>query len=451
MELVLRLAALCLVGALLAVVLKRTGPDMGLLLALAVCGAGLALLLEPLGALRDFLEEAAGWGDLPLQLFTPLVKTVGIALVSRTGSDLCRDAGESAVASVLETAGAAAAIWDSLIPAEVSEAVPPEAAQLMADVGDAPEQSLWQGLRGLWTAAQDYVAQALHQRLSGAVVLLGVVLLCSVAESFFAAAEQPSVPRYVSMAGAMAITLTAAGDFKQLMGLGVETLEELDIFAKALLPTLSAAVAASGGMVSAGAKQVATVFFTNLLLSVIRKVLLPLLYGCIVAAAADAMIPGHSLKKIGVGIRKGVTWALTGVMLLFTGFLTLTGAASSAADALTMQMTRSAISAAVPVVGSIISDATGTVLAGAGMLKSAVGVFGMLAVLAICLTPFLTIAVQYLLYKLAAFLAGTIGSGVLVELIDALGGAFGLVLGMVGSCALLLLISITSSVSVVVT
>ena len=163
------------------------------------------------------------------------------------------------------------------------------------------------------------------------------------------------------------------------------------------------------------------------------------------------MVPGHSLKKIGVGIRKGVTWALTGVMLLFTGFLTLTGAASSAADALTMQMTRSAISAAVPVVGSIISDATGTVLAGAGMLKSAVGVFGMLAVLAICLTPFLTMAVQYLLYKLAAFLAGTMTEGPLEELIDALGSAFGLMLGMTGSCALLLLISITSSVSVVVT
>ena len=114
MELVLRLTVLCLVGALLAVLLRRTGPDMALLLALAVCGAGLALLLEPLGALRDFWEEAAGWGDMPMQLFAPLVKTVGIALVSRTGSDLCRDAGESAVASVLETAGAAAAIWVSL-------------------------------------------------------------------------------------------------------------------------------------------------------------------------------------------------------------------------------------------------------------------------------------------------------------------------------------------------
>lgn len=114
MELVLQLTALCLVGALLAVLLRRSGPDMALLLALAVCGAALALLAEPLEALRDFLEEAAAWGDLPVQLFEPLVKIVGIALVSRTGSDLCRDAGESAVASVLETVGAVAAILVAL-------------------------------------------------------------------------------------------------------------------------------------------------------------------------------------------------------------------------------------------------------------------------------------------------------------------------------------------------
>ena len=110
----MRLTALCLVGALLAALLRRTGGEMALLLALAVCGAGLALLLEPLGALRDFWEEAAGWGDLPMQLFVPLVKTVGIALLCRTGSDLCRDAGESAIGSVLETAGAVAAIVVSL-------------------------------------------------------------------------------------------------------------------------------------------------------------------------------------------------------------------------------------------------------------------------------------------------------------------------------------------------
>ena len=324
------------------------------------------------------------------------------------------------------------------IPAEVTDAVPPEASALLdgAD-GAAPEGTLWTGIGRLWRSACAYVRTALESQASGAAVLLGIVLLCSMAESCFAAADAPGVPRFVTVAGSLAIALVAAGDF------------QLDVFAKALLPTLAAAVAAGGGYVTAGAQQVATVFFTNLLISVIRKVLLPLLYGCIAAAAADAMAPGHSLKKIGTGIRKGVSWALTALLLAFRGFLTVSGAASGAADALTVQLTRSAIATAVPVVGSILSDATGAVLAGAGMLKSAVGVFGLLAVLAICLTPFVTMAVQYLLYKLAAFLAGTVTEEPLAELIDALGSAFGLMLGMTGSCALALLISIISSVSVV--
>ncbi len=108
------MSALCLTGALLAVLLRRSGGEMALLLALAVCGTATSLLLEPVQELRSFWEEAAAWGDLPLELFQPLIKTVGIALLSRTGSELCRDAGEGAMASVLETAGAVAAVVVSL-------------------------------------------------------------------------------------------------------------------------------------------------------------------------------------------------------------------------------------------------------------------------------------------------------------------------------------------------
>ena len=44
----MRLAALCLLGALLAVLLRRGGGELALLLVLAVCGVAVALLLEPL-------------------------------------------------------------------------------------------------------------------------------------------------------------------------------------------------------------------------------------------------------------------------------------------------------------------------------------------------------------------------------------------------------------------
>ena len=235
---------------------------------------------------------------------------------------------------------------------------------------------------------------------------------------------------FVPMAGALAITLAAAGSVKTMMGLGQETVEELNTFSKALLPTLSAAVAASGGIVSASVRQVATIFFVDLLLSLIRGLLLPLVYFYVAAAAADAMLPGRRLAGISRAIRKGTVWLLTGALALFTLYLTVSGAAAGSADTVTARLARSAVGV-LPVVGSILADAADTVLAGAGAVKNTVGAAGLLA------------------YKAAAFLAGILGAEQLTGLIDALGGAFGLIFGMTGACGLLLLISISSALGVV--
>ena len=59
------------------------------------------------------------------------------------------------------------------------------------------------------------------------------------------------------------------------------------------------------------------------------------------------------------------------------------------------------------------------------------------------------LGVQYLLLKLSAFFAATVAPEPLVKLVDSLSTAFGLVLGMTGAAAALLLISVASSVMVV--
>lgn len=339
--------------------------------------------------------------------------------------------------------------WAAELPDSVKDAVPPEAADILPEMDtSASHETLWQGLGDLWHSACAYVRTALETQASGAALLLGVVLLCSLAESCLAAADSPCVPRYVSVAGALAITLVAAGDFHRMMGLGVETMSQLEVFSKALLPTLSAAVAASGGIVSASVRQVATIFFVDLLLSLIRGLLLPLVYFYVAAAAADAMLPGRRLAGISRAIRKGTVWLLTGALALFTLYLTVSGAAAGSADTVTARLARSAVGV-LPVVGSILADAADSVLAGAGAVKNTVGAAGLLAVLAVCLLPLVRLGVQYLVYKAAAFLAGILGAEQLTGLIDALGGAFGLIFGMTGACGLLLLISISSALGVV--
>lgn len=354
----------------------------------------------------------------------------------------------AAAAAVLLLLLCAVPAWAAL-PEEVEDALSPDAQALLEQLDEesADSGTLSEGAAKLWDNACHLLAAEFRSSLRVMVVLLGAVLLYGVAEGSFQAAEHPLMANFVPLSFVLVITMTAAGDVQTMMGAGTETMEQLDVLSTALLPSLAAAVAASGGIVSAGVRQVATVFFANLLMTLIHSVLLPLVYFYVAASAADAMLPGNPLRRIASGIKRVVTWALTGALVLFTGYLTISGAAATSADALTLQVTRTVISTAVPVVGGIISQASGSVLSGAGLLKNSIGIFGMLAT---CLTPFLRLAVQYLLYKITAFLAGTAGNGTLVELIDALGSAFGLMLGMVGSCALLLLISITSSVSVVI-
>lgn len=339
--------------------------------------------------------------------------------------------------------------WAAL-PENVEDALPPDARDLLEQLDDdtADSGTLSAGAAKLWNKAWTLLTAEVRSSVRVMVVLLGAVLLYGVAEGSFQAAGHPLMANFTPLAFVLVITMTAAGDVQTMIGSGTETMEQLDVLGKALLPTLAAAVAASGGIVSASARQVATVFFSNLLLTLIRNVLLPLVYFYVAAAAADAMLPQRRLAGISRAIRKGTVWLLTGALALFTLYLTVSGAAAGSADTVTARLARSAVGV-LPVVGSILADAADSVLAGAGAVKNTVGAAGLLAVLAVCLLPLMRLGVQYLVYKAAAFLAGILGAEQLTGLIDALGGAFGLIFGMTGACGLLLLISISSALGVV--
>ena len=285
------------------------------------------------------------------------------------------------------------------VPEEVTDAVPQQAEELLGDLdSDGTAGSFQEGLAGIWDRVSGQVGDILRERLRDVVALLLVVLLCGVVDGTFQSVGGRRISNYTPMAGALSITLLSAGSLHSLIGLGTSTM----------------------------------------------------VYLYICALTASVMLPGNSLEGVAQALKKIITWTLTSALLVFTGYLTITGVVAGSADAMTVKLTKMTISSVVPVVGSILSEATETVLAGAGILRNTIGVFGMLAVLAACVLPFLQLGIQYLLYKLAAFVSGTVGAPPMVKLLSGLGGAFGLVLGMTGTCALLLIVSIVSSVAAVV-
>ena len=114
MELVWKGAALCLVGGIFAALLKKKTPELAIMLSVAVVIVVGTELLQTIRTVTAMIESLAQLQNLPQDLFAPLLKTVAIALVSRLGSDLCRDAGESVMASLLDICGSFGAIVVSI-------------------------------------------------------------------------------------------------------------------------------------------------------------------------------------------------------------------------------------------------------------------------------------------------------------------------------------------------
>lgn len=316
------------------------------------------------------------------------------------------------------------------------------------DVDWTEAQDLNSGLADLLETGTGSLHGVVKRALRSAVLLLAIALLSSLAEGAAVCGTGRTL-QATPVAAALAITAVAVADANTLIGLGSEVLEKMELFSKVLLPTVAAATAASGSPGGAAARQLAAMLFSDLLMSLINRLLLPLVYAYIAACTAYAALGNEGLKRIAATLKWVVTSILTTVLLAFVGYLTVSGVIAGSTDALTIKAAKFTVSSMVPVVGGILSDASETVLAGASILKNSVGVFGMLVVLGMCIVPFLQLGVHYLMYKFTAALSATVADSRTTGLIDGIGGAFGLVLGMTGACALLLLVSLVSAVTVV--
>ena len=114
MEDILKIAAATVAAAVCAVVVKQRAQEVGLVLSLAAGALVLTMALgavESVRALMDELGEAAG---LSPAVLAPVLKTVGIAILTHISAEVCRDAKDSGIAAFVETAGAAVALCVAL-------------------------------------------------------------------------------------------------------------------------------------------------------------------------------------------------------------------------------------------------------------------------------------------------------------------------------------------------
>lgn len=332
------------------------------------------------------------------------------------------------------------------LPDELEEAVPRELFSLAEGEG---ENLVTGGTSWLLERFRLALRDALFPSLRAAASLMLLALLCGLVEGA-AGDTGDAATRYVPWFGVLGASALSAGALRSFLALGVETVEALGTMAKLLLPTIAAAMAAGGCAASASVWQVGALLLSDLFLSLLRSVFVPVVYCMVGTAAAGALLPQSRLTALAGGIKKLASLALSGILLAFTLFLTLTNVLSGSADRLAVQLGKTVVSGTVPIVGGILSDAAETLLAGAHALRGTLGTLGVLAVLGLCIAPLVRLGMQYLLYRAAAFFCALLGSETLCGFLEQLSSAFSLMLAMTAGGAFLLLASLLISLLMVV-
>ena len=324
---------------------------------------------------------------------------------------------------------------------ELESALPEEAYDIWGNVTvrDAAHprtllQTFWEKLTG---DAQEIVSSAAH---NAAVILL----MCFLIAVMNILPMDSGQAKLVSIIGAASVTLLCIHEAASCVPIGFRVIETLSDFSAKLLPALCAAAAAGGAVTSAGAKYAFASMTLDLLSSVVLGLLRPCLLFYIAAVAAGNVLQNEILLSVSGFMKRLLRLFLISTAVIFTGYLALTGILNGTVDKTAAKAAKTTISAALPVVGKILSDAAETVVSGAGILRACIGSLGVLCVLAVCVIPYISLGIHYLVYQLMSGFTSAFSDKRIAALLNGFSDVYAIMLGTAGTVTFVLFASIVS-------
>jgi stage III sporulation protein AD len=102
---ILQIVGLGIISSIIIVVLKTQRPEIAIQVSIITGIVIFILIVNKLAAVLALLSSFSAKADIDMTYMGLLLKIIGIAYISEFGAEICKDAGEAAIASKIELAG----------------------------------------------------------------------------------------------------------------------------------------------------------------------------------------------------------------------------------------------------------------------------------------------------------------------------------------------------------
>jgi stage III sporulation protein AD len=102
---IIQIVGLGFIVTLLILIIKREKPEIAVQLSLTLASIIFLLILTKITVVLNLFRDMAEKANISQMYLNTILKIIGIAYITEFGAQVCRDAGEGAVAGKIEFAG----------------------------------------------------------------------------------------------------------------------------------------------------------------------------------------------------------------------------------------------------------------------------------------------------------------------------------------------------------
>lgn len=329
---------------------------------------------------------------------------------------------------------------------DLMKALPADAQELLSEMEISLSQPASLSGLGFETVLQklsDLFAENSDGPLTALTVMMGIVMVAALfggleggglTLSLRQSYQQVAV---LASGGALLVPLSA------LLQQAQETVDSVVVFMGSYVPVYAGVLAVSGSVTGAVSYQTILLTVIQLMTWLLRGAVLPLLLLSLGLGCAGAVTEGFPLQGISNGIHKTILWILGLLSTVFAGLLSLQQMVTAAGDTLSGRAVKFSLASFVPVVGGLVSEAYSTVVGCAGLLRSTVGAFGVVATVLVVAPPLVSCICWNLCLQLAATGAGLFRLAPLEVLCKTASGVVKVLIALLAVFALLMIVSTT--------
>lgn len=257
----------------------------------------------------------------------------------------------------------------------------------------------------VWKFLSDLVTSYSSGPMAALILLIAVLLLASVAESYTYSLRYTETRDIMGVVVSLFITSIIVSPVTQLIALSSKVIQGASAMMTVYLPVMAGILVFSGHAISSGGYYAAVIAVSQIVSRLSATVFTPLLSVflslSVCASISSRVRLGGFIEMASKGFKYGITF----MMSVFTAVIGLNGALSGAADSVANKAARFGLSSFIPLIGSSIAEAYGALQNSIGILRSGAGVFVIIALF----ISFAPLIIQTILWSITLWVAKSIG------------------------------------------